>query len=137
MPNEQIAGLLHIAAVYRRRRQFDLAEAIYETVLKMQSQRPEAENQIDRALTLYCLAELYSDQENYDKARPLYVQAIKIWTKSTSIHNGTSFVSDASVLNTLQTLCDQSAPQEEVTRSRIVKIVPRRSDLHSASDSFA
>jgi tetratricopeptide (TPR) repeat protein len=73
-------SLQYLAGLYRRQRQYDRAEPLYERALaireKADSEHPEV------ARTLNSLAALYRDTGQYLKAESLLERALRIWEKT-------------------------------------------------------
>lgn len=70
--------LLYMAAIYRRRQYHDLAIKLLNELIEFE-ERSGIPDKTCLSLGLYNLAEVYSDQGNDFKARPLYARAAELW----------------------------------------------------------
>lgn len=67
-----------MACLYRRRGKLRLAEGLFRDLLSMQ-QAAFGMSSKEVAMTMYQLAELYSDQQQYQRAKRFYAKSAEIW----------------------------------------------------------
>lgn len=81
------SSVKRLASFYRRKGLLSDAEKLYRVALLMQ-RRDLGNEHIDVAVTMYQLAETYSDQDKYLQAEGLYRRAVEIFEKCTESHSG-------------------------------------------------
>lgn len=80
LDNERpLIELSRMAAVYHKLHKFDQAEVLYRTAISQLEKSGDDNKQL--ALSLFGLAEVYSDQTRYGEAVPLYQRAVGIWER--------------------------------------------------------
>lgn len=77
----KLSGLLEKAADFQASQQLDEAESAYKEILKLRRQQAKdnAAHQIDVAITLNTLGNLYSDTRKYDLSEAAYAEALEIY----------------------------------------------------------
>lgn len=82
MPFDMTDHILQVSrrvVIYRKQRKFAVAEALCFTALSALEKTGQEDQEL--ALCLYSLGEVYSDQDRYSEALPLYKRAEWIWDK--------------------------------------------------------
>lgn len=77
--HKECEDLCKMAAIYAKHGRYRLAENSYKLAIAMREKN--GDDSLDLALAYYSLAELYSDQQQYEKAVPLFKQAVGIYEK--------------------------------------------------------
>lgn len=104
--NRRLSDLLEKAADFQKSNRLDEAENAYNEILKIRRQqaRDSLAHQIDVAITLNTLGNLYSDNRKYDLAEGAYAEALDIYRQRTD-DNPAWLPYVGRTLNNFATLC--------------------------------
>src|SRR5262249_23616292 len=101
---------------YKKSGKLREAENAYRVALGCYEKSAQSDP-LELAYCLYNLAELYSDQLQFDKARPLYNRAVEIWH---SLQLGTQFSAPSALLH-----AEALTKMQEAVQARAAKVSKR------------